>query len=85
MHSVNAVMNMNKDIRLIVSTDDQEIKDYCAERNIGIQKRSKVLSLDFAAKQEVIVDVCRELWEEEFYIPKTVKQSIIFVLNILND
>ena len=72
MHSVNAVMGINKDIRLIVSTDDEEIEDYCNKRGIGIQKRSKVLSLDFAAKQDVIVDVCRELWEEEFYIPKTV-------------
>ena len=72
MHSVNAVLGINKDIRLIISTDDQEIQNYCNKRGIGIQKRSKVLSLDFAAKQDVIVDVCRELWEEEFYIPKTV-------------
>ena len=72
MHSVNAVMGINKDIRLIVSTDDEEIEDYCNKRGIATQKRSKILSLDFAAKQDVIVDVCRELWEEEFYIPKIV-------------
>ena len=28
--------------------------------------------MDYAAKQDVIVDVCKQLWEEEFYIPNTV-------------
>ena len=72
MHSVNAVMGIGKDIRLIISTDDREIQDYCNKSGIAFQKRSEILALDYSAKQDVIVDVCNELWEEEFYIPKTV-------------
>ena len=72
MHSVNAVKKLNENIRLVVSSDDKYIIEYCLKKNIGIQKRSPILALDYAAKQDVIVDVCKQLWEEEFYIPNTV-------------
>ena len=69
MHSVKAAQNTDREIRVIVSTDDREIIDYCCKEKIEIQRRSKILALDYAAKQDVIVDVCKELWEKEFYIP----------------
>ena len=72
MHSVNAVRKVKKNIRLIVSTDDNDIVDYCYANNIGAKYRPPILALDYAAKQDVIVDVCKQLWEEEFYIPNTV-------------
>ena len=72
MHSVNAVRKLKENIRLIISSDDNEIINYCYENNIGAKYRSPILALDYAAKQDVIVDVCKQLWEEEFYIPNTV-------------
>ena len=72
MHSVNAVRKVKENIRLIVSSDDNDIIDYCYANNIGAKYRSPILALDYAAKQDVIVDVCKQLWEEEFYIPNIV-------------
>ena len=72
MYSVNAAQKVNIKVRVLVSTDDIDIFEYCKNKNIEVLKRSKLLSLDYAAKQDVIVDVCKELWEKEFYIPKTV-------------
>ena len=72
MHSVKAAKNIEGDKRVIISTDDKDIIDYCNKEQIEIQKRSKILSLDYAAKQDVVVDVCRELWEKEFYIPEII-------------
>ncbi len=72
MHSVKAAKNIPGETRVIVSTDDQDIMNYCHGEKIEIQKRSKILSLDYAAKQDVIVDVCKELWEKEFYIPEVI-------------
>ena len=42
------------------------------ENQIEYLDRNPLLSLDYAAKQDVIVDVCRELWEKEFYKPDIV-------------
>ena len=72
MHSVNAAKNIEGKIRVIISTDDQDIIDFCYQEKIEIQRRSKILALDYAAKQDVIVDVCKELWEKEFYIPEII-------------
>lgn len=72
MHSANAVKKIKGNIRLVVSTDDEDIKNLCKLKHIEIQNRSKILGLDFSAKQEVIIDVCRELWEKEFYMPNIV-------------
>ena len=72
MHSVNAVKKIKGNVKLVVSSDDSDILQYCNENKIGTQYRSPILALDYAAKQDVIVDVCRQLWEEEFYIPEIV-------------
>lgn len=72
MHSVNAVRKVKDRIRLIVSSDDQDILDYCFKNNIEAKNRPPILALDYAAKQDVIVDLCKQLWEEEFYIPNIV-------------
>ena len=72
MHSVNAVRKVKDRIRLIVSSDDQDILDYCCKNNIEAKNRPPILALDYAAKQDVIVDLCKQLWEEEFYIPNIV-------------
>ena len=71
-------LNMNKPFNKLLKSfiddgyDDKDIIDYCNKEQIEIQKRSKILSLDYAAKQDVVVDVCRELWEKEFYIPEII-------------
>ena len=72
MHSVNAVKKIKGNIKLVVSSDDSDILEYCNENKISTQYRSPILALDYAAKQDVIVDVCTQLWEEEFYIPEIV-------------
>ena len=72
MHSVNAVKKIKGNIKLVVSSDDSDILEYCNENKISTQYRSPILALDYAAKQDVIVDVCKQLWEEEFYVPNTV-------------
>lgn len=72
MHSVNAVKKIKGNVKLIVSSDDSDILQYCNKNKISTQNRSPILALDYAAKQDVIVDVCRQLWEEEFYIPDIV-------------
>tara|TARA_Y100000589_G_scaffold314269_1_gene336535 strand:+ start:112 stop:696 length:585 start_codon:yes stop_codon:yes gene_type:complete len=72
MHSVNAARKVKGNIRLIVSSDDNDILKYCNENNIFTQDRPPILALDYAAKQDVIVDVCTQLWEDEFYIPDIV-------------
>ena len=38
MHSVNAVRKVKDRIRLIVSSDDQDILDYCCKNNIEAKK-----------------------------------------------
>lgn len=72
MHSVNAVKKIKDNVKLVVSSDDRDILKYCNKNEISTQYRSPILALDYAAKQDVIIDVCRQLWEEEFYIPETV-------------
>ncbi len=72
MHSVNAVKKIKGNVKLVVSSDDIDILEYCNENKICTQYRSPILALDYAAKQDVIVDVCKQLWEEEFYIPEIV-------------
>ena len=72
MHSVNAVKKIKGNVKLVVSSDDSDILQYCNKNKISTQNRSPILALDYAAKQDVIVDVCRQLWEEEFYIPEIV-------------
>lgn len=72
MHSAKAVKKIKGKVRLIVSTDDEDIKNYCKIENIEVQNRSKILALEFSPKQDVIIDVCKELWEKEFYIPEVV-------------
>ena len=72
LYSFEAAKNLNCNPRIIVSTDDLEIKKICFEKEIEYLDRNPLLSLDFAAKQDVIVDVCNELWEKEFYKPEIV-------------
>ena len=72
MHSVNAARNIEGNIRIIVSSDDQEIIDICQKNMIEYLIRSPILSLDYSAKQDVIIDVCKELWEKEFFNPDIV-------------
>ena len=50
----------------------QEIQNICIKNQIEYLDRNPLLSLDYAAKQDVIVDVCKELWEKEFYKPEIV-------------
>jgi len=59
-------------LRVIVSTDDAEIERKCFSRNIEVKKRLPIFALDFSPKQDVIKDVCNQLWEEETYIPDLV-------------
>ena len=72
MYSVEAAKNLCMNPRVIVSTDDKEIQNICKANNIEVLERIKLLALDYSAKQDVIVDVCDELWEKEFFIPKVV-------------
>ena len=69
MYSFEAAKNLNFNPRIIVSTDDKEIQNICIDNQIEYLDRNPLLSLDYAAKQDVIVDVCKELWEKEFYKP----------------
>ena len=71
LYSVQAAINLDKTVRVIVSTDDEEIKEICKQENIETLDRLNRLALDYAAKQDVIVDVCDQLWEEEFYTLET--------------
>ena len=59
-------------LRVIVSTDDSEIEKKCFSKNIEVKKRLPIFALDYSPKQEVIKDVCNQLWEEETYIPDIV-------------
>ena len=72
MYSFEAAKNLNFKTRVIISTDDKEIQKICCENQIEYLERNPLLSLDYAAKQDVIVDVCSELWEREFYKPEIV-------------
>lgn len=72
MHSVNAAKKIKGNIRIIVSSDDNDIINYCKSNKIETQKRSKILSLEYSAKQDVIVDVCKEIWEKEFFEPEII-------------
>ena len=72
LYSYEAAKNLNYNLRIIVSTDDQEIKNICSKHQIEFLDRNPILALDYAAKQDVIVDVCSELWEKEFYKPDIV-------------
>ncbi len=72
MYSVDAAKNLNCNPRIIVSTDDKEIQNICFDNRIEYLDRNPLLALDYAAKQDVIVDVCHELWEKEFYKPDIV-------------
>ncbi len=74
MYSFEAAKNLdcNPIPRVIVSTDDKEIQNICIDNQIEYLERNPLLSLDYAAKQDVIVDVCKELWEKEFYKPDIV-------------
>ena len=72
MHSAKAAKKINGKIRVIISTDDCDILEYCSKETIETLERSKILALDYSAKQDVIIDVCKELWEKEFYIPKII-------------
>ena len=72
LYSFEAAKNLSCNPRIIVSTDDLEIKKICFENQIEYLDRNPLLSLDFAAKQDVIVDVCNEIWEKEFYKPDIV-------------
>ena len=72
LYSIEAAKNLNCKPRIIVSTDDKEIKNICIENKIEFLERNPLLALDYSAKQDVIVDVCKELWEREFYKPETV-------------
>lgn len=72
MYSFEAAKNLNFNTRIIVSTDDKEIQNICIDNQIEYLDRNPILSLDYAAKQDVIVDVCKELWEKEFYKPEIV-------------
>ncbi len=72
LYSYKAAKNLNCNPRIILSTDDKEIKNICYENKIECLDRNPLLALDYAAKQDVIVDVCSELWEKEFYKPDIV-------------
>ena len=72
IYSFDAAKKLNCNPRIIVSTDDKEIQNICLKNQIEFLERNPLLSLDYAAKQDVIVDVCRELWEKEFYKPDIV-------------
>tara|TARA_Y100000589_G_scaffold158808_2_gene151162 strand:+ start:707 stop:1279 length:573 start_codon:yes stop_codon:yes gene_type:complete len=72
IYSFDAAKKLSCNPRIIVSTDDKEIQNICLENKIEFLDRNPFLSLDYAAKQDVIVDVCRELWEKEFYKPDIV-------------
>jgi len=72
IYSFDAAKKLNCNPRIIVSTDDKEIQNICLENQIEYLDRNPLLSLDYAAKQDVIVDVCHELWEKEFYKPDIV-------------
>ena len=72
IYSFDAAKKLNCNPRIIVSTDDKEIQNICLKNQIEFLDRNPLLSLDYAAKQDVIVDVCRELWEKEFYKPDIV-------------
>tara|TARA_A100001388_G_scaffold277673_1_gene270481 strand:- start:10303 stop:10878 length:576 start_codon:yes stop_codon:yes gene_type:complete len=72
IYSFDAAKKLNCNPRIIVSTDDKDIQNICLENQIEYLERNPLLSLDYAAKQDVIVDVCRELWEKEFYKPDIV-------------
>ena len=72
IYSFEAAKNLDFITRIIVSTDDKEIQNICIKNQIEYLDRNPLLSLDYAAKQDVIVDVCKELWEKEFYKPEIV-------------
>ena len=72
IYSFEAAKNLDFITRIIVSTDDKEIQNICIDNQIEYLERNPILSLDYAAKQDVIVDVCKELWEKEFYKPEIV-------------
>ena len=72
MHSVKAAKRIEGKLRIIISTDDEDILNYCIKEKIETQERSKILALDYSPKQDVIIDVCKELWEKEFYIPEVI-------------
>lgn len=72
IYSFEAAKNLDLITRIIVSTDDKEIQNICIKNQIEYLDRNPLLSLDYAAKQDVIVDVCKELWEKEFYKPEIV-------------
>ena len=72
IYSVEAANNLDLITRIVVSTDDKEIQNICIKNQIEYLDRNPILSLDYAAKQDVIVDVCKELWEKEFYKPEIV-------------
>ena len=67
--SANAAKNSQFNPRVVISTDDPVICDLASQNNFEAISRTAYLNLDYAAKQDVIVDVCNSLWESEFYKP----------------
>lgn len=72
LYSAHATQATTFSPRLIVTTDDACIAQTCCENDIETLPRSPYLSLNYAAKQDVIVDTCRYLWYSENYKPDIV-------------
>lgn len=58
--------------RVVVSTEDNEIKDLCINKRIEVIDRPKELAEDNVEKMEVIVHVVKFLEEKENYLPDMV-------------
>ena len=67
--SANASRKSQFNPRVVISTDDPVICDLASENKFEAISRTPYLNLDYAAKQDVIVDACNALWESEFYKP----------------
>ena len=70
--SATACKESRYDLRTIISTDDHVTLELATTSGFETITRNKYLCLDYAAKQDVIVDACTSLWESEYYKPKFV-------------
>ncbi len=72
IYVIEEIRRLKYKSRIVVSTENKEIKDLCKKNSIEFISRPSSLSLDHIEKQDVIVHSTRYLSKKEKYYPNIV-------------
>ena len=72
IYVIEEIKRLKHNSRIVVSTENKEIKYLCKKNNIEFISRPSSLSLDQTEKQDVVVHTTRFLTKKEKYYPDIV-------------